>query len=151
MIKTIILFFLFISHIFATLNYRYLYYQHKNVYSKYILIKEINKSIYEGSFYFQDNNNICIKPISIIINNHTSYYKKYTILIHELTHYLQCIYSIKHNTVYSSITNNIPNKSIIHFINNTYNESYLKEEYEAYYYQYNHKEFHDLERHVLFL
>ena len=48
----------------------------------------------------------------------------YIILIHELTHYFQCIYSNKMNTDMSSIHNHILPLNTINFIELVYKKDY---------------------------
>lgn len=148
--KNIILLLLCLFYCIDSINYRYLFYQKHQLYNKYISIKEENIK-YSGLFtYDVDKNNVCVNYKYIYIKKKNDYYNKYRILIHELTHYLQCIYSIKHNKPFSSITNNLPNNQTIEFIKTTYNESVYKEEFEAFYYQNNPDLFPQLEKYVLY-
>ena len=62
----------------------------------------------------------------------------------------KCIYSIKHSKPFSSITNNSPDNYTINFIKTIYNESFYKEEFEAFYYQNNPDLFPQLEKYVLY-
>ena len=145
----IIFLFFLISFVLGELNYRYMYYKYKNMYKNNIYIEEINIK-HNGLFVYDTYENICIEPIKIYIKNKFNYKDKFRTLIHELTHYLQCIYSIKYNIEYSSITNNKPNKDIINFIDEVYNISEVKEEYEAFYYENKLLEFNNLEKFVLY-
>lgn len=148
--RILLLLLLLVSFVLCNVNYRYLYYKYKVLYKNYVYIEETNVK-YDGIFiYYFNNNNICVNAEKIYINNKLNYKKKFEVLIHELTHYLQCLYSIKCNKSYSSITNNIPNKDVIKIIDKIYNESNLSEEYEAFYYQYNYLEFNTLEKNVLY-
>ena len=147
--KLILFLFFLISFILCDVNYRYLYYKYKNLYKNYVYIEE-NNIKYDGMFTFDNYKDICIKPKKIYIKKKLNYEKKFGVLIHELTHYLQCIHSIKYNKLYSSITNNKPNKTIIDYINESYNISHLNEEYEAFYYQNNYLKFNNLEKFVLY-
>ncbi len=148
--KNIILLLLCLFYCIHSINYRYLYYQKQKLYNKYIDIKEENIK-YSGLFTFDvDINQICINYKYIYIKKKNDYYYKYKSLIHELTHYLQCIYSIKHNKPFSSITNNSPDNYTINFIKTIYNESFYKEEFEAFYYQNNPDLFPQLEKYVLY-
>ena len=146
---SIILFFL-ITCVYANLNYYYLYNIYKQKYNNHIQIIEDNIRD-DGLFIFNiDKNNVCIKSTHIYIKKKNIYELKFTSLIHELTHYLQCIYSFKFNKPFSSVTNYKPKKQTISFINSAYNESYYNEEYEAYYYSQNYKNFNKLENIVLY-
>ena len=148
--KNIILLLLCLFYCIHSINYRYLYYQKQKLYNKYIDIKEENIK-YSGLFTFDvDINQVCINYKYIYIKKKNDYYYKYKSLIHELTHYLQCIYSIKHNKPFSSITNNSPDNYTINFIKTIYNESFYKEEFEAFYYQNNPDLFPQLEKYVLY-
>lgn len=148
--KNIILLLLCLFYCIHSINYRYLYYQKQKLYNKYIDIKEENIK-YSGLFTFDvDINHVCINYKYIYIKKKNDYYYKYRSLIHELTHYLQCIYSIKHNKPFSSITNNSPDNYTINFIKTIYNESFYKEEFEAFYYQNNPDLFPQLEKYVLY-
>ena len=148
--RIILLLLLLVSFVLCDINYRYLYYKYKVLYKNYLYIEE-NSLKYDGVFiYYSNNNNICTDAEKIYINNKLNYKKKFQILIHELTHYLQCLYSIKYNKSYSSITKNKPNKDVIKIIDKLYNQSNLSEEYEAFYYQYNYLKFNSLEKTVLY-
>lgn len=148
--RIILLLLLLVSFVLCDINYRYLYYKYKVLYKNYLYIEE-NSVKYDGVFiYYSNNNNICRDAEKIYINNKLNYKKKFQILIHELTHYLQCLYSIKYNKSYSSITKNKPNKDVIKIIDKLYNQSNLSEEYEAFYYQYNYLKFNSLEKTVLY-
>lgn len=146
----IILLLLLVSYVLCDLNYRYLYYKYKLLYKSSIYIEE-NNVRYDGIFiYNTDKNNICINGEKIYINKKLDYKTKFEILIHELTHYLQCLYSMKYNKSYGSITKNKPNNNMIKIINKLYNKSNLGEEYEAFYYQHNYLKFNNLENFVLY-
>lgn len=148
--RIILLLLLLVSYVLCDLNYRYLYYKYKVLYKSVIYIEE-NNVRYDGIFiYNTDKNNVCINGEKIYINKKLDYKTKFEILIHELTHYLQCLNSMKNNKSYSSITKNRPKNNIIKIIDKLYNKSSLSEEYEAFYYQYNYLEFNDLENFVLY-
>lgn len=148
--KVLLLLLLLISNVLCDLNYRYLYCKYKVLYKSSIYIEENNVK-YDGVFIYNiDKNNVCINGEKIYINNKLDYKKKFEILIHELTHYLQCLNSMKNNKSYSSITKNRPKNNIIKIIDKFYNQSNLSVEYEAFYYQYNYLEFNDLEKFVLY-
>ena len=116
---------------------KYLYY--KNKYNSNIQIKEIKHLKAQGFFYYTvKNGEVCDYAEKIFINK-TNYYTMYLTLIHELTHYFQCIYSNKMNTDMSSIHNHILPLNTINFIENAYKKDYWKIEYEAFYYQKNSK------------
>ena len=72
----------------------------------------------------------------------------YLTLIHELTHYFQCIYSNKMNTDMNSIHNHILPLNTIKFIELVYKKKFWDMEYEAFYYQKNNKEFKKLEKYI---
>ena len=130
-------------------KYKNKYENCKNKYKNKIQINEISRLKSEGFFYYTvKNGEICDYAEKIFINK-TNYYQMYIILIHELTHYFQCIYSNKMNTNMSSIHNHILPLHTINFIENAYKKDYWKIEYEAFYYQKNSKEFEKLEKFIL--
>jgi len=113
MIKTII-FYLYLCvfvYVFSRFNrvthedlYKELYFEYKNKYNTKIEIKEIKGLRSSGFFYYVvKKGEICSYPENILINK-TTYKKMLNTLIHELTHYLQCLYSNKYHQVVYVIT-----------------------------------------------
>ncbi len=148
--KTFILILMFLNFVLCDLNYYYLYklYSKKYIYNIDIIEGNIK---YDGLFLFDTNkDNVCTKSTLIYIKKKGTYKQKFISLIHELTHYLQCIYSRKFNLPFSSVTNNKPTNKTIDFIHNNYNKSHFNEEYEAFYYSYNYKKFDKFEYSVLY-
>jgi len=128
--------------------YKNKYEEYKNKYKNEIEIKELTRLNSKGIFYYTiKNGEICNYSKNIFINK-TDYYTMYSTLIHELTHYLQCIYSNKMNQNMSSIKNHILPLHTIQFIELVYNKEYWQMEYEAFYYQTNIKEFEKLEKYI---
>ena len=94
----------------VTINptYYYLYHTKIKEYNSYFRIKEIQKLDCEGLIdYSMYKNKACYKVNYIYIKQENSYETKYKVLIHELTHYLQCLHSHKHYNAQYKITNNI--------------------------------------------
>ena len=158
MIKTT-LFYLYLCvfiYAFTQLNeesnedlYKDLYITYKQKYNTQIQIKEIKRLRSQGYFnYFIKNGEVCDYPENILINK-TTYKKMLNTLIHELTHYFQCIYSNKMNTDMSSIHNHILPLNTIKFIELVYKKKFWDMEYEAFYYQKNNQEFNKLEKLLL--
>lgn len=146
----ILLFLSFLNFVLCDLNYYYLYRLYSQKYSYNIDIIQNNIRC-DGLFLFDtDKNNVCTKSTHIYIKKKNTYKQKFLSLIHELTHYLQCIYSRRFNLPFSSITENKPTNKTINFIHKNYNKSYFNEEYEAFYYSYNHNKFNILEKQVLY-
>lgn len=136
-----------INETFDTI-YKNKYENYKNKYENQIKIKELPRLRSEGIFYYTvKNGNICDYAENIFINK-TDYYHMYSTLIHELTHYFQCIYSNKMNKNMSSIHNHILSNDIIQFIELVYKKKFWEMEYEAFYYQKNSKEFEKLEKYI---
>ena len=129
--------------------YKSKYENYKNKYKNKIEIIEIPRLKSEGFFYYTvKNGEICDYAEKIFINK-TNYYTMYLTLIHELTHYFQCIYSNKMNTNMNSIHNHILPLNTIKFIELVYKKKFWDMEYEAFYYQKNNKEFKKLEKFIL--
>ena len=136
-----------INETFDTI-YKNKYEHYKNKYENQIKIKELPRLRSEGIFYYTvKNGNICDYAENIFINK-TDYYHMYSTLIHELTHYFQCIYSNKMNKNISSIHNHILSIDTIQFIELVYKRIFWEMEYEAFYYQKNNKEFEKLEKYI---
>lgn len=132
-------------------NYYYEFNKYIKLYSPYIYIEEIDDLYVEGYIdYTTINNDICYRIDGIYIKKNKPFKLKFQTLIHELTHYLQCIYSYKKNKNIYVITNNIPSSKNISFIKKVYNESHWTQEYEAFFYQYNTNLFNNLENNVLY-
>ena len=128
--------------------YKNKYEKYKNKYQNEIEIKELTRLTSMGFFHYTiKNGEICDYSENILINK-TDYYTMYSTLIHELTHYLQCIYSNKMNTNMSSIHNHILPLNTIKFIELVYNKEFWQMEYEAFYYQKNTNEFEKLETYI---
>lgn len=122
---------------------RYMYY--KNKYKDRIQIKEIEKMKVRGYFnYVIKKDDICKYAENILINK-TDYFNMFKILIHELTHYMQCIYSEKYNKNMSSITKKMPNDYYVDFVKTVYKIEDWDTEFEAFYYQSNYEKFKNLE------
>lgn len=158
MIKTT-LFYLYLCvfiYAFTQLNeesnedlYKDLYITYKQKYNTQIQIKEIKRLRSQGYFnYFIKNGEVCDYPENILINK-TTYKKMLNTLIHELTHYLQCIYSRKNNKNMTAITNHKPINSTQQFIKDIYVQKFWNMEYEAFYYQDNINEFYKLEKLII--
>ena len=127
---------------------RYMYY--KNKYRDRIQINEIKKMKVRGYFnYIIKKNDICKYAENILINQ-TDYFNMFKILIHELTHYIQCIYSEKYNKNMSSVTNKMPNNYYVDFVKTAYKIQDWDMEFEAFYYQSNYENFKDLEKFISF-
>lgn len=136
-----------INETFDTI-YKNKYEYYKNKYNQQIQINEISRLKSEGFFYYTvKNGEVCDYGEKIFINK-TNYYQMYIILIHELTHYFQCIYSNKMNKNMSSIHNHILPLHTIKFIELVYKRTFWNMEYEAFYYQKNSKEFKKLEEYI---
>lgn len=136
-----------INETFDTI-YKNKYEYYKNKYNQQIQINEISRLKSEGFFYYTvKNGEVCDYAEKIFINK-TNYYQMYIILIHELTHYFQCIYSNKMNKTMSSIHNHILPLHTIQFIELVYKKKFWNMEYEAFYYQKNSKEFKKLEEYI---
>ena len=136
-----------INETFDTI-YKNKYEYYKNKYNQQIQINEISRLKSEGFFYYTvKNGEVCDYAEKIFINK-TNYYQMYIILIHELTHYFQCIYSNKMNKNMSSIHNHILPLHTIQFIELVYKKTFWEMEYEAFYYQKNSKEFKNLEEYI---
>tara|TARA_B100001094_G_scaffold307494_1_gene339237 strand:- start:440 stop:916 length:477 start_codon:yes stop_codon:yes gene_type:complete len=136
-----------INETFDTI-YKNKYEYYKNKYKQQIQINEISRLKSEGFFYYTvKNGEVCDYAEKIFINK-TNYYQMYIILIHELTHYFQCIYSNKMNKNMSSIHNHILPLHTIQFIELVYKKTFWEMEYEAFYYQKNSKEFKNLEEYI---
>ena len=136
-----------INETFDTI-YKNKYEYYKNKYKNQIQIKELPRLRSEGIFYYTiRNGNICDYGENIFINK-THYYYMYVTLIHELTHYFQCIYSNKMNKNMSSIHNHILPLNTIKFIELVYKPHFWNMEYEAFYYQENINEFEKLEEYM---
>lgn len=158
MIKTVI-FYLYLCifvYVFSRFNkvthedlYKELYFEYKNKYNTKIEIKEIKGLRSPGFFYYVvKKGEICDYPENILINK-TTYKKMLNILIHELTHYLQCLYSKQKNKIMGAITNNKPLNKTKQFIENLYSQKFWNMEYEAFYYQDNIDKFNKLEQLVI--
>jgi len=129
-------------------KYKSKYEEYKSKYENEIGIKELTRLKSMGFFYYTiKNGGICDYSENILINK-TDYYTMYSTLIHELTHYLQCIYSNKMNRNMSSIKNHILPLYTITLIESLYKKEFWEMEYEAFYYQNNIKEFEDLEKYI---
>jgi len=126
---------------------KYLYY--KNKYNANVSIQEIKHLKAQGYFYYVvKNGEVCDYAENILINK-THYYYMFRILLHELTHYLQCVHSNKNNKNISSIKNKIPSDKYIKFVKDSYKNLYWDFEFEAFYYQYNYHDFKILESEVM--
>ena len=149
--KFLYIFILFhFSFAFNETIYKDIYFKYKNKYQSYINIKEVSRLKSNGFFYYTiKNGEICDYAENIFINK-TNYKSMLATLIHELTHYLQCIYSNKNNKNISSIHNHILPLHTIYFIENVYHKKYWDMEYEAFYYQNNINEFNKLEKLLCF-
>lgn len=147
--------FMFIFQIFLSISinqdydiFKNKYEKYKNKYKNEIQIKELPRLKSEGLFHYSvKNGEICDYSENILINK-TDYYTMYSTLIHELTHYLQCIYSNKMNKNMSSIYNHILPLHTIKFIEGAYKQHFWNMEYEAFYYQKNTKDFEKLEKYI---
>tara|TARA_B110000483_G_C17978255_1_gene458683 strand:- start:248 stop:736 length:489 start_codon:yes stop_codon:yes gene_type:complete len=136
-----------INETFDTI-YKNKYEYYKNKYKNQIHIEELARLKSEGIFYYTiKNGEICNYAEKIFINR-TNYYTMYLTLIHELTHYFQCIYSNKMNKNMSSIHNHILPLHTIQFIEDVYKKTFWNMEYEAFYYQKNSKKFKNLEEYI---
>lgn len=149
--KFLYIFMLFhLSFAFNETIYKDTYLIYKNKYQPHINIKEISRLKSQGFFYYTvKNGEICDYSENILINK-TTYKSMLPILIHELTHYLQCIYSNKNNKNITSIKNHVLPLHTIQFIENAYDKKHWNMEYEAFYYQDNINEFHKLENLLYF-
>ena len=128
--------------------YKNKYENYKNKYKNHIQIRESTRLKTDGFFYYTvKNGEICDYSEKIFINK-SNYYHMYSILIHELTHYFQCIYSNKMNKNMSSIHNHILPLNTIKFIELVYKPHFWNMEYEAFYYQENINEFEKLEKYI---
>lgn len=126
---------------------KYLYY--KNKYNSNIQIKEIKHLKAQGFFYYTVKNGEVCNYAEYILINKTHYYYMFRILLHELTHYFQCIYSNKNNKNMSSIKNKMPSNKYITFVKDSYKNLYWDFEFEAFYYQYNYHDFKILESEIM--
>ena len=154
--RSILFFYLFLLQLFLCFSikekfdiiYKNKYEYYKTKYKNQIPIKELPRLRSEGIFYYIiKNGNICDYGENIFINK-TNYYTMYVTLIHELTHYFQCIYSNKMNKNMSSIHNHILPLHTIQFIESVYKKTFWEMEYEAFYYQKNSKKFKNLEKYI---